>query len=260
MNPLGEELREDAERSKIPKEKRKSERIFMYLPLQYRVTNGPYAHGGQVVNASEGGLLIDSPRDMPIGITVELELLFPKGFEFNNFGAEAEIVWKEHRLEERSESYQHGMRFVQMPEDDRRKLNQLLSGRLQQKAKEEPRSGFINFEMRRHPRYSVDLPVECSRINSPLCYTGRAINASEGGLMVYLFQKVEIGQHLKLVLSVGSGSDLDTIDMITQVVWVDIGSQWAMEEYRVGVMIVDISTKDRLKLKDLLESLSEERA
>jgi len=78
--------------------------------------------------------------------------------------------------------------------------------------------------MRRHPRHAVDLPVECNRINSPISYAGRAINASEGGVMVYLFEKVEIGQHLKMMILIGSGSALDTIDMIAQVVWVDIGS------------------------------------
>jgi hypothetical protein len=75
--------------------------------------------------------------------------------------------------------------------------------------------------------------------------------------MVYLPEKVEIGQHLKLMLSVGSKSALDTIDMIAQVVWIDIGSSMPMEDYRVGVMIVDISSTDRLKLKHLLESLSQ---
>ncbi len=240
-----------------PMEKRKFERVFMYLPLEYRVANGPYAHRGHVVNSSEGGLLIDSSKDVPTGMTLRLEFLFPKGFEFNNFEAEAEIVWKEDRSEDDSERYRYGMRFTQMSEDDRRKLRQLLTGRLQEKTKEEPHSGFINFEMRRHPRYAVDLPIECRKINSPLSYTGRAINASEGGLMLYVFEKLEIGQHLKLMLSVGLGSDLDTIDMIAQVVWVDIGSRWAMEDYRVGVTIVDISPKDRLKLKNLLESLSE---
>jgi hypothetical protein len=75
--------------------------------------------------------------------------------------------------------------------------------------------------------------------------------------MVYLPEKVEIGQHLKLMLSVGSNSALDTVDMIAQVVWVDIGSSIVMEDYRVGVMIVDISSTDRLKLKNLLESLPE---
>ncbi len=226
----------------------------MYLPLEYRVTNAPYTHGGHVVNASEGGFLIDSGKDIPVGVKLRFELLFPKGFEFNNFEVEGEIVWKEDRPEDNSEKYQYGIRFTQMLEDDQRKLRQLLIGRLQSKAKEEL-SGFVNFEMRRHPRHAVDLPVECYRINSPISHSGRAINASEGGLMVYLSDKVEIGQHLKLMLSVGSKSAPDSIDMIAQVVWVEVGLPMAMEEYRVGVMIVDISSTDRLKLKDLLESL-----
>ncbi len=241
----------------LPKEKRRSERVFMYLPLEYRVRNGPYAQSGHVANASEGGLLIYSGKDMPVGIRLSLELSFPKGYEFNDFVAEAEIVWKQGRPEEDSEAYQYGMRLVDIPEDDQRKLKQLLSGRLERKAKEDLRSGFVNFEMRRHPRHTVDLPVECYRINSPISHTGRAINASEGGLMVYLSEKVEIGQHLKLMLFVGSDSGSDTIDMIAQTVWVDIGSSRSMEEYRVGVMIVDISPKDRLKLKELLEAMPE---
>jgi len=77
-------------------------------------------------------------------MTLSLELLFPKGFEFNNFEAEAEIVWKEDHSEDNIEKYHYGMRFTQMSEDDQRKLKQLLSGRLQRKAKEEPRSGFVN--------------------------------------------------------------------------------------------------------------------
>jgi c-di-GMP-binding flagellar brake protein YcgR len=245
------------EKLKAPREKRKSQRVIMYLPLEYRVRNAPYIHEGYVVNASEGGSLIYSSKDIPVGMKLKLELLFPKGFELNNFEAEAEIVWKEDGPEDKSEKYGCGIRFTQMSEDDQRKLKQLLGGRLQGKAKEDLSSGFVNFEMRRYPRQAVDLPVECCRINSPISHTGRAINASEGGLMVYLPEKVEIGQHLKLMLSVGSKSALDTIDMIAQVVWVDIGSSMPMEEYRVGVMIVDISSTDRLKLKYLLESLSQ---
>ena len=245
------------EKLKVPREKRKSQRVFMYVPLEYRVRNAPYIHEGHVVNASEGGFLIYSSKDIPVGMKLRLELLFPKGFEFNNFEAEAEIVWKEDGPEDKSEKYQYGIRFTQMSEDDQRKLKQLLSGRLQSQAKEDLSSGFVNFELRRYPRHAVDLPVECFRINSPISHIGRAINASEGGLMVYLPEKVEIGQHLKLILSVGPKSALDTIDMIAQVVWVDIGSSMPMEDYRVGVMIVDISSTDRLRLKDLLESLSQ---
>jgi len=247
------------EKLKAPREKRKSQRVIMYLPLEYRVRNAPYIHEGYVVNASEGGSLIYSSKDIPVGMKLKLELLFPKGFDLNNFEAEAEIVWKEDGPEDKSEKYGCGIRFTQMSEDDQRKLKQLLGGRLQGKAKEDLSSGFVNFEMRRHLRHAVDLPVECCRINSPISHTGRAINASEGGLMVYLPEKVEIGQHLKLMLSVGSNSALDTVDMIAQVVWADIGSSMAMEEeYRVGAMILDISSTYRLELKHLLESLSQQ--
>ncbi len=247
------------EKLKTPREKRQSQRIIMYLPLEYRVRNAPYIHEGHVVNASEGGSLIYSTKDIPVGMKLRLELLFPKGFELNNFEAEAEIIWKEESPEDKSERYECGIRFTEMSKDDQRKLSQLLSGRLQGKAKEDLSSGFVNFEVRRYLRHAVDLPVECYRINSPIGHTGRAINASEGGLMVYLPEKVEIGQRLKLMLSVGSKSPLDTIDMIAQVVWVDIGSSTAMEEeYRVGAMILDISSTFRSELKHLLESLSQQ--
>jgi len=239
------------------REKRKSDRIFTYLPLEYRVRNPPYIHEGHVANASEGGFLIYSGKEIPVGTKLRLELLFPKAYENNNFEAEAEIVWKGDGLGEKSEKYQYGIRFTQMSEDDQRKLKQLLSGRLQREGKEDLSSGFVIFEMRRYPRCAVDLPVECYKVNSPISHTGRAINASEGGLMVYLPEKVEIGQHLQLMLSVGSKSALDTIDMIAQVVWVDIGSSIVMEGYRAGVMILDISSTNRLKLKGLLESFSE---
>ncbi len=245
------------EKLKAPREKRRSERVSMYLPLEYRVRSAPYIHEGHVVNASEGGFLIHSTKDIPVGIKLRLELLFPRGYEHNNFEVDAEVVWKKDRPEDKSEKYQYGIRVTQMSENDQRKLKQLLSGRMQRKAKEDLSSGFVNLEMRRHPRHSVDLPVECWRINSPIGHIGRAINASEGGLMVYLPEKVEIGQQLKLMLSAGSESALDTINMIAQVVWIDIASSMPTEDYRVGVMIVDISSEDRLKLKDLLESLSQ---
>ena len=227
----------------------------MYLPLNYRLKDPSYVHEGPVVNASEGGLLIYSSREMPVGMKLRLEFLFPKGFEVNNFEAEAEVVRREDGSED--ETHQYGIRFTNISDEGRMKLKQLLSGRLQKQVGKEVSSGFVNFEMRRHPRYSVDLPVECYRVNSPVSHTGRAINASEGGLMLYLPEKLEIGQQLKLVLSVGPKSDSDAIDMTVQVVWIDMGFLMVTEEYRLGVTIVDISPRDRLKLKDLLEDLSE---
>jgi hypothetical protein len=36
-----------------------------------------------------------------------------------------------------------------------------------------PRTGVINFEKRKYPWFSVDLPIEYSRIDSPISHTGQ---------------------------------------------------------------------------------------
>ena len=117
------------------------------------------------------------------------------------------------------------------------------------------RYGTVNFEKRKHPRFSVDLPVEYSRADL-LFEHGRAMNASEGGLLLYLPEEMEIGNHLRLKLFFTMGSELNTIETVVEVVWVDIhlGKDW--EDYRVGVRFQEISTEDENKLKNFLKSLS----
>ena len=117
--------------------------------------------------------------------------------------------------------------------------------------------GVANLERRRHPRFSIDLPIEYHLIPSSLSHTGRALNASEGGLLVYLSQQIEIGQHLKIKLFFASGSHLNSIEILTEVVWVDIhlGKDWG--DYRCGVKFMEISQEDLNRLNFFLRSLSE---
>jgi c-di-GMP-binding flagellar brake protein YcgR len=117
--------------------------------------------------------------------------------------------------------------------------------------------GVANLERRRHPRFSIDLPIEYHLIPSSLSHTGRALNASEGGLLVYLSQQIEIGQHLKIKLFFASGSHLNSIEVLTEVVWVDIhlGKDWG--DYRCGVKFMEIFPEDLDRLKIFLRSLSE---
>ncbi len=116
------------ERAKDLRERRRSRRLLMDLPLEYRVINAPYAQGGIVVNASEQGLLINSIKNMPVGTKLNIAVLFPKEFELANFEVVAEIIRKEIHWEEDWEGYQYGLRFVKILEEDRRKLSQLLEG------------------------------------------------------------------------------------------------------------------------------------
>ncbi len=120
-----------------------------------------------------------------------------------------------------------------------------------------PHFGIVNFERRRHPRFNIDLPVEYYLIPSKSGGSGQAINVSEGGLLVYLTEKVEIGQHLQLKLFFPSGFQLKRIEMVVEVVWIDIhvGKDWG--DFRSGLRFIDISTDNLDRLKTFLRSLSE---
>ena len=85
-----------------------------------------------------------------------------------------------------------------------------------------PRVGIVNLERRKHPRFAVDLPIEYYQTDSSISHTGQLMNASEGGLLVYLPEQIKIGQHLKMKLFLSFGVDLNIIEILTEVVWEDI--------------------------------------
>ncbi len=110
------------------RERRKYPRSFLNLPFEYRVRDLPHAHGGLVVDASEGGFLIHSVEDMPVGLKLNIVLLFTRGFELTNLQVSAEIVRKDLCSDNGSKGYQYGLKIIQMVEEDRWKLKELLSG------------------------------------------------------------------------------------------------------------------------------------
>jgi hypothetical protein len=112
-------------------DRRKSPRSLMDLPLEYRVINAPFPHGGIVANASKEGLLIYSVKDMPVGTKLDIVVLFPKEYELCNFEVIAEIIRKDLHWEEDWEGYEYGIKFLQIFEEDRYKLKQLLEGQFQ---------------------------------------------------------------------------------------------------------------------------------
>jgi hypothetical protein len=109
------------------KERRKYPRSLVDLPVEYRIKDLPHAHGGLVVNASEGGLLIHSVKDMPLGLKLNIAVMFLAGYELANFEVTAEIIWKDLHLYNRSEGYQYGLRITRILEEDHWKLKQLLN-------------------------------------------------------------------------------------------------------------------------------------
>jgi c-di-GMP-binding flagellar brake protein YcgR len=114
------------------------------------------------------------------------------------------------------------------------------------------RFGAVNFELRKYPRYSLELPIEYWETENRQNYHGRTINISEGGLMLFIAEEIEIGQNLKLKIFFGSSLNQSFIEAQVEVVWKDI--HWMSEkDYRIGVKFVDISSGDKEKLENLLK-------
>ena len=122
--------------------------------------------------------------------------------------------------------------------------------------KHQPRVGIVHFEKRKYPRFAIDLPVEYQAFEFSANHPGRALNASEGGLLVVLPERAEVGSHLKLKLFLAFDAALATIEAVVQVVWTDLhlGVEWG--DYATGVRFVEISQEDLDKLKSFLKSLS----
>jgi hypothetical protein len=124
-----------------------------------------------------------------------------------------------------------------------------------QEEETKPHYGTVNFERRKYPRFNVDLPIEYTRRDLVVKH-GRAINASEGGLLVFFSEQMEIGQYLRMKFFLLSSSELNITEIVNQVVWMDapLGKDW--KDYRTGVRFVDISPMDMTKLKHFLRSFS----
>lgn len=115
----------------------------------------------------------------------------------------------------------------------------------------------VTSEKRKHPRFSVDLPIKYGRTNLLFKYA-RAVNASQGGLLLRLPEEMDVGQHLSLKLFFPSQSELNTIKASVRVVWTDLHMRkdWSWD-YQTGVRFVDICTEDTSVLRNFLGNLGQ---
>jgi hypothetical protein len=126
-----------------------------------------------------------------------------------------------------------------------------------QNKKTRPRSGIVGYQRRRYPRFDVDLPLEYDEVNSLITHHARALNLSEGGMLIRSPEQLEIGRQMKSKLSFPLGSEMNSIEMQGEVVWTKTSLNGAWRDYRSGVRFLGTLPKDKAKLTHLLISLSE---
>jgi len=109
----------------------------LICPLNIGIGMTPAYVEAIVVNASEEGFLIESPRDIPVGTELSITVLYLKGLELANFKFTGKIVWKEPYSKEDWKGnpiwkgYQYGLELIQILDEDHWKLSFHLSGRFE---------------------------------------------------------------------------------------------------------------------------------
>ncbi len=117
----------------------------------------------------------------------------------------------------------------------------------------------VDSDRRKYRRFNIDLPVRYARPEGSASGYGRAMNVSEGGLLMYSAEQMDIGQHLKSRIFFLHDAELDTIEMKTRVIWTDLHLNPAWGDFRSGLKLTDISPDDLGKLKNLLTNLLHRR-
>jgi c-di-GMP-binding flagellar brake protein YcgR len=115
--------------------------------------------------------------------------------------------------------------------------------------------GVLAIEKRKYPRFSVELPLNYSRADVKETFGGMVANASEGGLLVYLPERIEIGTLLKIEILYVKGLELDTIRAVAKVVWCDLAARESWGEHRYGLQFKYIDQKDFGQLTSLLKEV-----
>jgi c-di-GMP-binding flagellar brake protein YcgR len=117
------------------------------------------------------------------------------------------------------------------------------------------KKGVLAIEKRKHPRFSVELPLDYTQVDGKDIYGGIVANASEGGLLVYLPERIEIGALLKIEIFYVRGLELDTIKAVAKIVWSDLAARESWGEHRYGLQFLNIEENDFNRLMNLLKEV-----
>ena len=133
----------------------------------------------------------------------------------------------------------------------------ILPGGTKQKKHAESQSdkGTVVVERRRHPRINVELPLNYSIVEGKESHGGMVADASEGGLLVYVRERIPIGTHLKIEIVFVKGLELTSIKGISKVVWSDLAARESFGEFRYGLQFQSFHEGDLDRLKTLLNEI-----
>ena len=107
------------------------------------------------------------------------------------------------------------------------------------------------YERRRYSRFPIDFPVDYYCQDGARSFVGKAVNASEGGLMVCFEESMNLGTRLVVSMVFNLGYQLTEIKARCQVIWKDVGLVSDFRGYQYGLKFLEIDEDDISKLKRL---------
>jgi c-di-GMP-binding flagellar brake protein YcgR len=116
--------------------------------------------------------------------------------------------------------------------------------------------GVLAIEKRKYPRFSVELPLDYARVEADATHGGIVANASEGGILVYLPERIETGALLRVDIFYVNGLELTTVSAVAKVVWSDLAARETWGEYRYGLEFKEIDPHSFSRLMNLLKDMS----
>ncbi len=108
-------------------------------------------------------------------------------------------------------------------------------------------------ERRKHPRLHLKLPMNYSRKELKGYYGGIVGNASEGGILVYLPEKLNSGEVLKIEILFAQGWELKTVQGIAKIIWSDLAIRKSGRIHRYGLQFQLVNKRNLRKLRILLK-------
>ena len=108
------------------KERRDHPRITISLPTHFEVKEDGSSYPGLTIDASRSGLLIQTLKEMPVGIKLDIEVFLPKTLRLSRIRAETEIIWKGVGYWEDWEGYEYGLKITYISNEDYTELSRIL--------------------------------------------------------------------------------------------------------------------------------------
>ena len=110
---------------------------------------------------------------------------------------------------------------------------------------------------RQHPRIKVELALDYSVAVPREHQGGMVADASEGGLLAYLRERIGIGTQLNIEILFVKGLELSSIKGIGKVVWSDLAAKEGFGKHQYGLQFQSFHEDGLDKLKDMLKEIGE---